>query len=79
MTVGLLELLEEHTDSGTVEVAVMLEDAVILNDLGDFATAFGVMFGLLYTLNIEYPKNWRYTSRKSSLVLEKHAQLEFKC
>lgn len=55
MTVGLLELLEEHTDPGTVEVAIVSEGAVDLEGLGNFATHFGGdVFGFLWTLIMKY-------------------------
>lgn len=37
---------------------IILEETLVMDDLPDFPTAF---FGLLYPLNIEYPKELKYT------------------
>ena len=41
--------------------AVVLGEAIVLTDLPDLPTAFAFLFGLLYALNIEFPKELRYT------------------
>lgn len=43
-----------------VDVAVVLEEIVVL-DLQDVQNAFDTLFGLLYALYIDYPKELRYT------------------
>lgn len=42
-------------------VAVVLEEEIVLEDLPDIPTAFAYLFGLIYALNIKYPKELRYT------------------
>lgn len=64
VSVGLLAVAEDDdaTTTPTVrDVAVVLEGAVVLHDLPDLCTGFAYLFGLLYAMNIEYPKQMRYT------------------
>ncbi|XP_034071628.1 uncharacterized protein LOC117545776 [Gymnodraco acuticeps] len=42
-------------------IAVVLEETIVLSDLPDIPTAFVYLFGLLYALNIEFPKEHKYT------------------
>lgn len=44
-----------------VDVAVVLEEHIILHDLRDVGNAFATLMGLLYCLNIDYPKGLKYT------------------
>ncbi|KAK9517553.1 hypothetical protein VZT92_022915 [Zoarces viviparus] len=38
-----------------------MEGTIVLHDLPDLSTAFAYLFGLLYAMNIDYPKEMRYT------------------
>jgi len=62
---GILTVLVDDgapASSPTVNsIAVVLEEAIVLTDLPDLPTAFAYLFGLLYALNIEFPKEHRYT------------------
>ncbi len=40
---------------------VVLEEHIILHDLRDVANAFATLMSLLYCLNIDYPKELKYT------------------
>ena len=42
-------------------VAVVAEEKIILHDIGDVPTAFAMLLGAIYCLNLEYPRNMRYT------------------
>ncbi|KAJ8395720.1 hypothetical protein AAFF_G00029570 [Aldrovandia affinis] len=42
-------------------IAVVLEEKIVLTDLRDLPTAFACLFGLLFALNIDYPKELKYT------------------
>lgn len=44
-----------------VDVAVVLEQQIVKRDLGDVANAFATLMGLLYCLDIDYPKRLKYT------------------
>lgn len=67
MDIGLLIVSEEGGSKQellakeAVDVAVVLEEHIILHDLRDVANAFATMMGLLYCLNIDYPKGLKYT------------------
>ncbi|KAK9540494.1 hypothetical protein VZT92_002943 [Zoarces viviparus] len=43
------------------DVAVVLDGTIVLHDLPDLSTAFVYLFGRLYAMNIDYPKEMRYT------------------
>ncbi|KAK3559694.1 hypothetical protein QTP86_017670 [Hemibagrus guttatus] len=66
MKMGILEVVNDcsaHSGSNSmvVNVAVLLEEELVMDNLGDFIKAFILLFGLLYALNIEYPKDLKYT------------------
>lgn len=42
-------------------IAVIIEEDIIIQDLPDLPTAFAYLFGLIYALNLKYPKELRYT------------------
>ena len=44
-----------------IDVALILEEQIILLGLKDVPYAFALLIGLLYALNIGYPKELRYT------------------
>ncbi|KAL6476312.1 hypothetical protein MHYP_G00148110 [Metynnis hypsauchen] len=56
--IAILEVSDARGETDLLgTLAVMLEETLALEGLADFPTAFG----LLYVLNIEYPKEWRCT------------------
>ncbi|XP_051782718.1 sterile alpha motif domain-containing protein 3-like [Erpetoichthys calabaricus] len=58
----MIEMVRDEEDSGTLDsMAVVIEDTVVVEGLPDYPTAFCVLFGLIYALNMEYPKEWKYT------------------
>ncbi|KAK5614809.1 hypothetical protein CRENBAI_012637, partial [Crenichthys baileyi] len=58
MKVGLVMVKDGEE---IVDVSVVLEEAVVLTDLKDIPSAVAMLMGLLYCLNIDYPKNQKYT------------------
>ncbi len=44
-----------------INMAIILEEAIVLEDIKDLPSAFAYLFGLLYALNMEYPKELKYT------------------
>lgn len=60
-TVAILSVHEDDDALNAMNVAVVLEGAIILQDLPDLCTAFAYLFGLLYAMNIDYPKEMFYT------------------
>lgn len=64
MSVGIVTILEEDDPAVSPNVrdwAVVLEGSIMLHDLPDLGTAFAYLFGLLYAMNIDYPKEMKYT------------------
>ncbi|KAK9521323.1 hypothetical protein VZT92_002128 [Zoarces viviparus] len=67
MDIGLLVVTEDGGSNkqllakNIVDVAVVLEEHVILKEQKDVARAFAMLMGLLYSLNIDYPKGLKYT------------------
>ncbi|XP_039609046.1 uncharacterized protein LOC120529052 [Polypterus senegalus] len=58
----MIEMVRDEKDSRTLDsMAVVIEDTVVVEGLPDYPTAFCVLFGLIYALNMEYPKEWKYT------------------
>lgn len=59
MTLGIITAVEDVTDPIPCDsdVALVIEEAVVLRGLGDIPNAYVNMMGLLYALNINYPKN----------------------
>ncbi|MEQ2238113.1 hypothetical protein ILYODFUR_029981 [Ilyodon furcidens] len=58
MKVGLVMVKDGEE---IVDVSVILKEAVVLTDLKDIPSAVAMLMGLLYCLNIDYPKNQKYT------------------
>ena len=42
------------------DIAIIIEGSTVLQDLGDVANGCAVLFGLVYCLNLSYPKDRRY-------------------
>lgn len=64
VNLAILEVMEDDLSQATkrcINFGIILEETVVMDDLPDFSTAFMVLFGLLYALNIEYPKGLKYT------------------
>ncbi|XP_033468481.1 uncharacterized protein LOC117247925 isoform X2 [Epinephelus lanceolatus] len=64
LTVGILTVLgvdNSAAPQSVVSVAVVVEEEIVLQDLPDLPTAFAYLFGLIYALNLKYPKDLRYT------------------
>ncbi|XP_051780263.1 uncharacterized protein LOC127526999 [Erpetoichthys calabaricus] len=64
MKIGILEVVrhhETHPGAAAMNVAVVIEGRVVIEELADFTTAFVILVGLLYALNIQYPKEVKYT------------------
>lgn len=66
VNVALLISTEENVEreaqfKKVVDVAVVLEEHVVVRELRDVPNGFAVLMGLLYCLNIDYPKEVKYT------------------
>lgn len=65
VTVGILYVLEdcvaEASSSKIQNIALILEESIVVDDLPDTPTALAYLLGLLYALNISYPEDLKYT------------------
>ena len=65
VAVGKLFVLkdgEAPTSSAMVQnIAVILEETIVLEEVPDLPSALAYLFGLLYALNITYEKTLKYT------------------
>ncbi|XP_034547703.1 uncharacterized protein LOC117818761 [Notolabrus celidotus] len=61
VSVAILTTIEDDDAPNVLDVAVVLEGAIVLHDMPDLCTAFAYLFGLLYAMNIDYPKQMAYT------------------
>lgn len=43
------------------DVGIIIEGVEVLHDLGNIANALAIVFGLMYSLNLSYPTNLKYT------------------
>lgn len=63
--VAILTVYEDDDGAASppivIEIAVILEGAVIKHDLPDLAAAFVYLFGLMYAMDISYPDKMKYT------------------
>ncbi|KAJ8351900.1 hypothetical protein SKAU_G00233760 [Synaphobranchus kaupii] len=63
---AILTVIEDDVGSAAslpnvISTAVILEEAIVLQDIADLPTAFGYLFGLVYAINMEYPEELKYT------------------
>ncbi len=63
--VGLLFMTGQPDDgdmlADILDVAVILEDKIVIRQLKSVPNAFAILIGLLYSLNIDYPKVMKYS------------------
>ncbi|KAM6952219.1 uncharacterized protein PEZ65_010509 isoform 2-T2 [Lycodopsis pacificus] len=65
MQVGLLigheGTLQDAFPLEVFNVAVVAEEKIILHKLGDIPTGFAMLMAAIYCLNLEYPRNMKFT------------------
>ncbi|KAL6488452.1 hypothetical protein MHYP_G00021930 [Metynnis hypsauchen] len=66
VNIGIL-LIQEEED--VLDFSVVLEEQIVLNGIRDFPHAVAMLVGLLFALNIDYPKELRYTFEVIQKVL----------
>ena len=74
VSVGLVPVHEEDDPAVSPNVrdwAVVLEGSIVLRHLPDLGTAFAYLVGLLYAMNIDYPKEMRYTFEAIQIIFFK--------
>lgn len=43
------------------DIKIVIEGTEVLNELPSVATAFAMVFGIIFTLNLKYPKRLQFT------------------
>ncbi|XP_072568811.1 uncharacterized protein [Paramormyrops kingsleyae] len=64
MVIGILLVVEDVKEPLPVsynDVAIVIEEKIVMRHLGDVPNAFVNLMGLLYMLNLDYPKDMKYT------------------
>lgn len=64
MAIGILLVVEDVKEALPVsynDVAIVIEERIVMHHLGDVPNAFVNLMGLLYMLNLNYPKDLKYT------------------
>lgn len=64
VVVGILLVLEDVNDplpSFYYDIAIVLEANIVIRHLCDLPGAFMTLMGLMYVLNLNYPKELKYT------------------
>lgn len=64
MVIGVLLVVEdvkEPLPASYNDVALVIEERIVIRDLGDVPNAFVNLMGLQYMLNLDYPKDLKYT------------------
>lgn len=62
---GILAITEDDVDPSALPTftnfAVLLEEAIVLKDISDLQSAVSYLFGFIFALDFEYPKELKYT------------------
>lgn len=62
---GILVMTEDDVAPSTLPTftsfAVVLEEMVVLKDISDLQSAVAYLFGLIFALDFQYPKELKYT------------------
>lgn len=64
MVIGILSVVEdvkEPLPASYFDVALVIEERIVIRHLGDVPNAFVNLMGLQYMLNLDYPKDLKYT------------------
>uniref|UniRef100_A0A9J8BKM6 Uncharacterized protein n=1 Tax=Cyprinus carpio carpio TaxID=630221 RepID=A0A9J8BKM6_CYPCA len=66
MKMGILTVIEDdvatiHSNPNVRCLSVVLEEQFVLDNVQNLHTAVALLFGLIYALNISYPKELKYT------------------
>ncbi|CAI5681239.1 unnamed protein product [Oreochromis niloticus] len=63
MDLGVYKIIHEgaQPDDSLEDVGIIIERCTVLQDLHDVASGCALLFGLIYCLNLSYPKPLRYT------------------
>ncbi|KAG5271939.1 hypothetical protein AALO_G00185890 [Alosa alosa] len=64
--IGILTVVEDDVAAvkslpTVINTAIILEETVVLQDIKDVPSAFTYLMGLVYAIDMQYPKNLKYT------------------
>lgn len=59
-TVGIY-VLKADCNPKPDDIGIVIEGQVVLQELDNFPLAVAMLFGLIYTLNLDYPRDLKYT------------------
>ncbi|KAI7793899.1 hypothetical protein IRJ41_005945 [Triplophysa rosa] len=64
--IGILTIVEDdvatiHSNTNVRCLSLVLEEHIVLDNVRDLPTAMALLFGLIYALNMNYPKELKYT------------------
>uniref|UniRef100_A0A4W5PDB8 Uncharacterized protein n=1 Tax=Hucho hucho TaxID=62062 RepID=A0A4W5PDB8_9TELE len=62
---------DDPMPADNVDIALVIEEQVIIQELYNVPNAFATLIGLLYCLNMDYPKCLRYTFKVVQKILLK--------
>lgn len=65
---GVLTVLDDDDDA-VINIALVLEETIVLKDIPDTPTALVYLFGFLYALKMEFPKDIWYTCETIQHIL----------
>lgn len=62
-TIGIYVITHEDADATNPpeNVGIIVEGVTVLSDIEDVSSAIAFLFGVIYVLNLSYPKDLRYT------------------
>ncbi|XP_056617412.1 uncharacterized protein LOC130432164 [Triplophysa dalaica] len=65
MKMGIITIVEDdlatiHSNPNVRCLSLVLEDHIVLDNVQDLPTAMALLFGLIYALNMNYPKELKY-------------------
>ena len=61
VAVGILDIVSEDKPPRLKSIAILLEGKLAMKDIPTHAEAFCLLFGLIYALNLAYPKGMKKT------------------
>lgn len=60
-TLGIFTVKQQEAQPRTDNVGIILEGQIVIQELDNVPLAVALLFGLLYALNMDYPRQLRYT------------------
>ncbi len=54
--------IQTNLSEGTEDIRIVIDGTKVLTALGNFPRACAMLIGLMYAVNLAYPKELRYTS-----------------